>query len=141
MKDPSEVKKPPCLLLGLARSVAFLTALAGLHGLLLFVLGVTQGCVRQKCYEDLDCPTPKICNAAGRCVYQCTKDSDCGIGFVCVDNRCRPKAGGSITCPDDMVPVAGVFCIDRYEASRPDATDGWEGVDGSTARSVAGVPR
>jgi len=133
------VKKPACLLLGLARSVAFLTALAGLHGLLLFVLGVTQGCVRQKCYEDMDCPAPKICNASGRCVYQCTRDSDCGVGFACVDFRCRPKTGGSITCPDDMVAVAGVFCIDRYEASRPDANVNWEGADGSEARSVPGV--
>jgi hypothetical protein len=123
----------------LARSVAYLTAFVGLHGFLLFLAGTVPGCVRQKCFEDLDCPYPKVCNASGRCVYQCQQDADCGIGFRCVDLRCQPASNGPIPCPDDMVQVAGVFCIDRYEASRPDATDIFEGVDPSASKSVSGV--
>ncbi len=42
--------------------------------------------------------------------------------------------GGSAPCPDDMVP-SGSICIDRYEASRPDATGTWAGVDETRATS------
>lgn len=122
-----------------AKGLATLTALMGFYGLLTSLLVLSPGCVEQKCYDDLDCPSPKICNASGRCVYECTDDADCGVGFKCVANRCRPNPQGNITCPDDMVTVAGVFCIDRYEASRPDATASWEGSDGSGAKSVPGV--
>jgi formylglycine-generating enzyme required for sulfatase activity len=38
-----------------------------------------------------------------------------------------------------MVPVAGAYCIDRYEASRPDASGNHAGIDGSRALSVSGV--
>jgi hypothetical protein len=41
-------------------------------------------------------------------------------------------------CPPDMVEV-GSFCLDRYEASRPDATATDAGVDSSRATSRAGV--
>lgn len=41
-------------------------------------------------------------------------------------------------CPDDMVP-AGRVCIDRYEASRPDATETSPGTDESRATSRPGV--
>lgn len=41
-------------------------------------------------------------------------------------------------CPDDMVQVNAV-CMDRYEASRPDATANSVGMDGSRATSRAGV--
>ncbi|MGC9313062.1 MAG: formylglycine-generating enzyme family protein, partial [Sediminispirochaetaceae bacterium] len=52
-----------------------------------------------------------------------------------------------LSCPDDMVlipanPDLGIdcpFCIDKYEASRPDATDTSYGVDNSMAVSRAGV--
>jgi hypothetical protein len=37
-------------------------------------------------------------------------------------------------CPDDMVP-SGTVCIDRYEASRPDATELSPGVDETRAAS------
>jgi sulfatase modifying factor 1 len=42
-------------------------------------------------------------------------------------------------CPVGMVPVAGSFCIDAYEASRPDATATSTGSDESYATSRAGV--
>lgn len=49
-----------------------------------------------------------------------------------------PFDGGPL-CPPDMVPVDGLFCIDVYEASRPDATATSYGVDSSSATSRAGV--
>ena len=44
----------------------------------------------------------------------------------------------AVPCPDDMVPV-GEVCMDRYEASRPDATDLDMGADTTVATSRAGV--
>ena len=41
-------------------------------------------------------------------------------------------------CPDDMAPV-GTVCVDKYEASRGNATADSEGDDETVARSVAGV--
>jgi formylglycine-generating enzyme required for sulfatase activity len=38
-----------------------------------------------------------------------------------------------------MVAVADLFCMDRYEASRPNATDTWQGDDNSTASSRENV--
>jgi len=43
-----------------------------------------------------------------------------------------------LPCPDDMVP-SGAVCIDRYEASRPDATATFAGTDESRATSRPGV--
>ncbi|MBH25284.1 MAG: hypothetical protein CMH57_12700 [Myxococcales bacterium] len=52
--------------------------------------------------------------------------------------------GGGGPCPTNMAPVTdapavGLYCIDRYEASRPDATESFEGVDTSMATSRPGV--
>ncbi|MBN1606539.1 MAG: SUMF1/EgtB/PvdO family nonheme iron enzyme [Polyangiaceae bacterium] len=58
-----------------------------------------------------------------------------------LDNDCDGDADEGLSCelcPDDMVPVAA-FCIDRYEASRPDATATDPGIDSSQATSRAGV--
>ena len=41
-------------------------------------------------------------------------------------------------CPPDMAPI-GLSCIDIYEASRPDATDRFPGIDSSVAVSQPGV--
>lgn len=41
-------------------------------------------------------------------------------------------------CPADMVEV-GAICVDKYEASRPDATDMQQGVETGPAQSVIGV--
>ncbi len=123
----------------LIKALAVLTALAGGHGFLLLTTASLQGCVKQRCFDNLDCPSPMICAPSGKCVYECVSDSDCGGGFTCVDHICRPASQGTIVCPDDMVSVANVFCIDRYEASRPDATASDAGVDGSRSKSVSGV--
>ncbi len=85
-----------------------------------------------------------------------TLDNDCdGLtdeGFDCVetnngveicdgkDNDCNGKIDdGLVCCPDDMTVVDDLFCIDRYEASRPDATEISIGVDESQASSRPGV--
>lgn len=46
--------------------------------------------------------------------------------------------GGGADCPADMVPV-GSFCVDRFEASRPDATAADPGQDESLATSRPGI--
>ncbi|MFH0903201.1 MAG: SUMF1/EgtB/PvdO family nonheme iron enzyme [Pseudomonadota bacterium] len=100
----------------------------------------TLGCVDQRCYYNGDCQGGRICSSDGRCVYECTDNvnDDCGLGFRCIDHRCEPT-GTTVTCPTEMVPVVGTFCIDRYEASRVDATTGKAGTDESIAHSVKGV--
>lgn len=100
---------------------------------------LVAGCVDQHCYEQADCAVPKICGADGRCVLECSTIYDCAPGFACVDHRCAPVSTSPITCPQEMAGVANVFCIDRYEASRADATATSAGSDDSAATSAAGV--
>jgi len=101
------------------------------------------GCaITEKCYENRDCPSPKLCDTTeGSCVYECGTDADCaGVGFHCHDHVCEFSCEGSeLVCPDDMADICGSFCIDRYEASRPDATAESAGVDESTATARSGV--
>ncbi|MBN1655341.1 MAG: SUMF1/EgtB/PvdO family nonheme iron enzyme [Deltaproteobacteria bacterium] len=111
----------------------------------LILVILTQSCVHQRCYENRDCPYPKECTL-GRCEYKCTDDSACGIGFKCVNYECEPAPNENeeqekkpLNCPEEMVPVAEVFCIDRFEASRPDATETSTGSDSSRALSARGV--
>ncbi|MBN2192496.1 MAG: SUMF1/EgtB/PvdO family nonheme iron enzyme [Polyangiaceae bacterium] len=47
--------------------------------------------------------------------------------------------GDICACPADMVAVGNAYCIDRYEASRPDATVTSQGTDGAIAVSRPGV--
>jgi formylglycine-generating enzyme required for sulfatase activity len=54
-------------------------------------------------------------------------------------NRCVGAEAGPLVCPEDMVSVAGAFCVDRYEASRVDATEAHAGTDSSWAVSRQGV--
>jgi hypothetical protein len=79
--------------------------------------------------------------ADGDCAYDCTPtgdevcdsiDNDCD-GYVDEDGVC------GTSCPADMVAVGHAFCIDRYEASRPDATATSQGVQTSVAMSRPGV--
>jgi hypothetical protein len=103
--------------------------------------------VDERCYTDDDCVAPKICcveadtcakGDVGECGYACVEDDDCSCP-PCVDHECRGGADDPITCPDDMANVANCFCIDRYEAARPDATESAAGTDESRAVSRAGV--
>lgn len=99
-----------------------------------------SSCITQRCYDNLDCPQGMICNSLGSCVYECSKDQDCGDGFICNQHKCEPKQQERpLTCPEDMVVIANAFCIDKYEASRPDATDTSFGQDSSKATSRKNV--
>ncbi len=105
----------------------------------LLICLIALGCVEERCTMDRDCPQPKVCSALGQCVYQCLQDESCGAGFKCLDNLCMPVAHVPISCPDDMVPVQNLFCVDRHEASRVDATSVDAGTDDSRALSRPGV--
>jgi formylglycine-generating enzyme required for sulfatase activity len=111
---------------------------AGLAALL--AMSLQGGCVSHRCYEDRDCPAAQTCSPTGACIIrECDTSHPCGAGLECVANRCQPIPAAPITCPADMVSVAGGFCADKYEASRPDATASSSGRDVSRAMSVAGV--
>ncbi len=100
------------------------------------------GCVREyQCFGKEECPDPKICDPIkGKCVFKCETDDDCDSNEVCVDYECEPKpVEKPLTCPEDMVLIDRRFCIDRFEASRPDATESSAGNDNSRALSVKGV--
>ena len=56
------------------------------------------------------------------------------------DNDCNGKIDdGLVCCPDDMLVVGDLFCMDIYEASRPDAEENNIGHDESKATSRPGV--
>ena len=100
-----------------------------------------SGCqIPSRCYEDRDCPGTQICTLGGYCAPQCTSDFNCGEGFTCDEGVCRPQAVVEpISCPVDMVAIANLFCMDRYEASRLDASATLAGQDDSIAISREGV--
>lgn len=106
------------------------------------LLMINSGCIEERCSEHRDCPGVKLCNAkSGTCFYECSSDSDCGgQGFVCENHTCQFYCQeGALTCPDGMVSICGSYCIDVYEASRPDAKADQAGVDDSQATSRLGV--
>ena len=103
------------------------------------------------CSADEDCELGEICSL-GTCVPGCREDDDrCPSGEICVGGECHalPDSGldaqsdadasGPVECPHDMVKVNDAFCMDRYEASRPDATDVSPGQDNSMATSRLNV--
>ncbi len=61
---------------------------------------------------------------------------DAGDATVDGDGGCPDGGGAPPTCPPDMVLVSGTYCIDMWEASRPDATALSPGVDDSFAVSA-----
>jgi len=117
--------------------------LAGALGLGL-ALPRASGCfVEERCYGSEDCPQDFLCDD-GLCVFQgfeCVVDEDCGgLGFRCVDQVCVFEClEGELSCPDDMADICGTYCIDIWEASRPDATEESGGSDSSMALSQPGV--
>ncbi len=75
------------------------------------------------------------------CEYLCTYsgeelcnqvDDDCD-GLIDEGEVCLTS------CPEDMVTIGHTYCIDRYEASRPDATATSSGTDNTRALSRPGV--
>lgn len=107
--------------------------------LVLLAALLAPGCVERKCFKEADCEPPRVCSAEGRCVYECSADADCVETSTCVAHRCKPRAKPDLACPSEMVAVRNAFCIDRYEASRRDATATSGGVDETAARSAPGV--
>ncbi len=78
---------------------------------------------------------------ANGCEYSCIPtgeelcnalDDDCD-GLVDEGDTCE------FSCPSDMVAVGSAYCIDRYEASRSDATASTQGTDATQAFSRPGV--
>jgi hypothetical protein len=65
---------------------------------LITCLGVCllSGCVKQRCYEDTDCPYAKICGPTGSCHYECASDPECGSGFRCLRHRCEAQSVASL---------------------------------------------
>ncbi|OGR04083.1 MAG: hypothetical protein A2284_04615 [Deltaproteobacteria bacterium RIFOXYA12_FULL_61_11] len=110
------------------------------HALFLgLLLSLGYGCVQSRCTVDRDCSGSQVCAEDGRCVDECSEEESCGDGFRCADHRCVPDPKGKLTCPVGMAVVAGIFCMDRYEASRPDASATSSGTSETLAHSVAGV--
>lgn len=111
--------------------------------LALLPLGCEASPVEHGCASDQDCPPDQQCNTGtGRCEYECEDAEDCGIGFACEEHRCVFEClGGDLQCPDPdgMVAICGTFCVDIYEASRPDATGENGGTDETMATSRVGV--
>ncbi len=75
------------------------------------------------------------------CEYCCIPTN--GGVEICdgLDNDCNGLVDDGLVChcPSDMVIVDETYCIDRHEASRPDATAATAGVDSSYPTSRAGV--
>ncbi len=111
-------------------------------GLVGFAFLATRPCgciVQERCYGERDCPGVQTCDTvAGICVYECETNLDCGgDAFYCEGYTCHfvcPEQD-DLSCPEGMVSICGAFCIDQYEASRPDATDASGGTDDSRATS------
>ena len=69
----------------------------------------------------------------------CDDGDACTSGDHCLGGVCQPGDEDACACPEDMVEVGGSFCMDRYEASRPDATGASYGVTTTHATSRPGV--
>ncbi len=95
--------------------------------------------VKRRCFRDDDCPEPRICSDSGRCVYECDTAADCEEGWECEGHRCVPAEVDPIECPEGMAPIENTFCMDIWEASRPDATETDPGRDESRATTRPGV--
>ncbi len=80
-----------------------------------------------------------LASLASGCWYN--SHTDIAGPDVTTDTRVDTGADGPplLLCPEDMVSVQGVVCMDRYEASRPDASATSEGEDTGPASSVFGV--
>jgi len=105
------------------------------------------GCVSEKCYENWQCTSPQICGPGGECVFECSHPADCSAGFTCENHLCVTKSGDTgpdavqpiLYCPAGMVLVNDLFCIDVYEATRPDSTASKPGSDESRAVTRKGA--
>lgn len=116
--------------------------------LIVMILLCYQFClVKQKCYADKECGKGNICENQ-QCSQGCRILSDCPDGLECKEGICIDVSADSgindinLTdappCPDGMTAI-DLFCMDIYEASRPDADSNSAGTVNSYATSRAGV--
>ena len=76
---------------------------------------------------------------ANGCEYACIVQGEETCNGTDDDCNGLTDEGLTCSCPADMVLVDDLFCMDRYEASRPDATATSQGTDSSRATSRPGV--
>lgn len=113
---------------------------------------VSGRCIYE-CSNDADCGEGLSCREH-RCQLRIGApdaglQSDGGLGGAATDASMDASTDGASDagdvvpppppCPVDMVNIGDAFCIDRYEASRPDASDSFKGADESSATSRQGV--
>jgi len=110
--------------------------------------GIEYICEQGHCrYPEscLDCSFP---GAEALCEHGVCRMGECREGYQDRDGDdsngceyCDPTVTqcGGPSCPEDMVLVDDSLCIDRWEASRPDATESDAGQDDSRATSRPGV--
>jgi formylglycine-generating enzyme required for sulfatase activity len=110
----------------------------------LVVLTSASGCVvKEHCFDNAHCPGNQRCDmATGTCHPECVEDSDCGgSGFTCEEDVCEFTGGTEpLTCPAEMVSIADAFCMDRWEASRADATVDSPGTEGRATSRPGVIP-
>ncbi len=114
---------------------------AGVTLILIPIARTSTGCLT-RCDTNADCPEGVCDEVSGFCIEaECGEDADCGgAPFECVERSCEIVCSDdAVSCPDDMVPVCGAYCIDIWEASRSDATADSPGSDGSVAVSQPAV--
>jgi hypothetical protein len=121
----------------LIKALAVLTALAGGHGFLLLTTASLQGCVKQRCFDNLECPSPLICAPSGKCVYECVSDSDCGGGFRASTTSAAPRRKGRLSAR--RYGLGGErLSVSTAMKPPPDATASDAGVDGSRSKVFPG---
>ncbi len=101
-----------------------------MRGLVLLWSGLLTGCVVSSyCFSDQDCAEGLLCSVQGKCESASLRRDLSVAPDLNTPRRC--------TLPE-MVQIGG-FCIDIYEASRPDATQITEGVSSAYAANKKGV--
>ncbi len=73
------------------------------------------------------------------CEKTCANNDECDGDWICRNKTCVPPTVIELKCPENMALIRDTYCIDQYEASRPDATAEDRGRDNSKAVSQPGV--
>lgn len=110
---------------------------------------LSDECIGHQCVAAegcLGCPAPSGKHATATCEHGVCTIQACEEGYTDEDknpyNGCEVDEEGNVEqleCPSDMSAIDERYCIDRFEASRPDATADDAGVDETMAMSRNGV--
>ncbi len=95
-------------------------------------------CDNHRCVIPVIPPPPQPCENPP-CDKSCTNSDDCDGDWICRGKVCVPPPTIVRECPENMALIRDTYCIDQFEASRPDATFDSMGSDNSKAVSKAGV--